>query len=151
MKQAKNISISFYFSMFSWTSKHFFHTFPTNQSLGWKACPQSIPTVSYVSRCPADAEEWKSAAAKKDCRALGMNQSCSDDGSFAYHCVLNEEGTKLMEVCAPVWYMSGSYSTATLIIIMTVLVVYLNYMKIKFVLNWFICIFIKKFTLEKLF
>ncbi|XP_078321370.1 uncharacterized protein LOC111110939 isoform X2 [Crassostrea virginica] len=76
-------------------------------SLGWKACPQSIPTVSYVSRCPANAEEWKSAAAKKDCKAVGMNQSCSDDGSFAYHCVLNEDGTKLMEVCAPVWYMSG--------------------------------------------
>ena len=90
------------------------------QSLGWKACPQSIPTVSYVSRCPANAEEWKSAAAKKDCKAVGMNQSCSDDGSFAYHCVLNEEGTKLMEVCAPVWYMSGSCSTTILTIVMTV-------------------------------
>ena len=90
------------------------------QSLGYKACPQSIPTVSYVSRCPANAEEWKSAAAKKDCKAVGMNQSCSDDGSFAYHCVLNEGGTKLMEVCAPVWYMSGSYSTTILIIVMTV-------------------------------
>nr|XP_022303309.1 uncharacterized protein LOC111110939 [Crassostrea virginica] len=76
-------------------------------SLRWQGCPQSIPTVSYVSRCPADAEEWKTAAAKKDCRALGMNQSCSDDDSFVYHCVLSGDGTKLMEVCAPVWYMSG--------------------------------------------
>ena len=40
------------------------------QSLGYKTCPQSIPTVSYVSRCPANAEEWKSAAAKKDCKAV---------------------------------------------------------------------------------
>ena len=70
-------------------------------------CPQSIPTVSYVSRCPTNAEEWKSAAARKDCRALGMNQNCSDDGSFVYHCVLSEDGTKLMEVCAKIWYMSG--------------------------------------------
>ena len=134
MKQAKNISISFYFSMFSWTCKHFFHTFPTNQSLRWQGCPQSIPTVSYVSRCPADAEEWKTAAAKKDCRALGMNQSCSDDDSFVYHCVLSGDGTKLMEVCAPVWYMSGNYSITILIFQWFI---WIMKMKMKFVLNYF--------------
>ena len=104
------------------------------QSLGWKACPQSIPTVSYVSRCPANAEEWKSAAARKDCRALGMKQNCSDDGSFAYHCVLNEDGTKLMEVCAPVWDMSGSYSISILIFQWFI---WIMKMKMKFVLNYF--------------
>ena len=63
--------------------------------------------MSIVSRCPANAEDWKSSAARKDCRAVGMNRSGSDDGSFAYHCVLNEDGTILMEIRAPIWYMSG--------------------------------------------
>ena len=90
-----------------------------------------------MSRCPANAEEWKSAAARKDCRAVGMNQSCSDDGSFVYHCVLNEDATKLIEVCAPVWYMSGSNSTTILIIVMNISVVYLNYEnEISFELFW---------------
>ncbi|XP_078312440.1 uncharacterized protein LOC111132199 isoform X4 [Crassostrea virginica] len=76
-------------------------------SPGWTPCPISIPTVSFVSRCPSNALEWTTAAGKKNCKALEQHQNCSSDGSFEYHCVLNLDGTKLMEVCAPIWYMSG--------------------------------------------
>nr|XP_022327467.1 uncharacterized protein LOC111126852 isoform X2 [Crassostrea virginica] len=75
--------------------------------LGWTPCPQSVPTVSVVSRCPSTEKEWISAAGKKNCRALRKSQNCSEDGNFVYHCVLNQEATELMEVCAPIWYMAG--------------------------------------------
>nr|XP_022344381.1 uncharacterized protein LOC111137276 [Crassostrea virginica] len=75
--------------------------------LGYMPCPQSVPTVSYVSRCPFNAEEWRSAAAKKDCETLAMHQNCTEKKNFVYHCVLNQEATELVEVCAPIWYMSG--------------------------------------------
>ncbi|XP_078311957.1 uncharacterized protein LOC111137276 isoform X2 [Crassostrea virginica] len=75
--------------------------------LGYMPCPQSVPTVSYVSRCPCNAVEWRSAAAKKDCETLAMHQNCTENKNFVYHCVLNQEATELVEVCAPIWYMSG--------------------------------------------
>nr|XP_022291577.1 uncharacterized protein LOC111102923 [Crassostrea virginica]XP_022291578.1 uncharacterized protein LOC111102923 [Crassostrea virginica]XP_022291579.1 uncharacterized protein LOC111102923 [Crassostrea virginica]XP_022291580.1 uncharacterized protein LOC111102923 [Crassostrea virginica] len=71
------------------------------------SCPQSIPTVSVVPRCPSNEIEWISAAGKKNCSALEKYQNCSKDRSFVYHCVLNKNATELMEVCAPIWYMSG--------------------------------------------
>ncbi|XP_078327240.1 uncharacterized protein LOC111126852 isoform X2 [Crassostrea virginica] len=75
--------------------------------LGWTSCPQSVPTVSVVSRCPSTEKEWISAAERKNCSALRKSQNCSEDGNFVYHCVLNQEATELMEVCAPIWYMAG--------------------------------------------
>ena len=77
--------------------------------LGWTPCPQSVPTVSVVSRCPSTEKEWISAAGKKNCRALRKSQNCSEDGNFVYHCVLSQEATELMEVCAPIWYMAGMH------------------------------------------
>nr|XP_022291268.1 uncharacterized protein LOC111102708 isoform X2 [Crassostrea virginica] len=71
------------------------------------SCPQSIPTVSVVPRCPSNEKEWISAAGKKNCSALEKYQNCSKDRSFVYHCVLKKNATELMEVCAPIWYMSG--------------------------------------------
>ncbi|XP_078323632.1 uncharacterized protein LOC111102708 isoform X2 [Crassostrea virginica] len=71
------------------------------------SCPQSIPTVSVVPRCPSNDKEWLSAAWKKNCSAMDKYQNCSKDRSFVYHCVLNKNATELMEVCAPIWFMSG--------------------------------------------
>ncbi|XP_078323690.1 uncharacterized protein LOC111102924 isoform X3 [Crassostrea virginica] len=71
------------------------------------SCPQSIPTVSVVPRCPSNEKEWISAAKRKNCSALENCQTCSKDRSFVYHCVLNKNATELVEVCAPIWYMSG--------------------------------------------
>lgn len=70
-------------------------------------CPESIPTVSNVSRCPANAMEWKSAAERKKCDFLGKIQNCTQAENFVYHCVLNKDTTELVELCAPVWFMAG--------------------------------------------
>ncbi|XP_034334941.2 uncharacterized protein [Magallana gigas] len=70
-------------------------------------CPESIPTVSIVPRCPSNAMEWKLAAEKKKCDVLGKIQNCTEDDKFMYHCVLNRDATMLLEVCAPMHYMSG--------------------------------------------
>lgn len=72
-------------------------------------CPESIPTVSIVSRCPANGMEWKSAAERKKCDFLGKIQNCTQAENFVYHCVLNKETTELVELCAPVWFMAGKY------------------------------------------
>lgn len=70
-------------------------------------CPESISTLSVVSHCPSNATEWVSAAKRKSCNDLGKVQSCTEPDQFVYHCVLNQEATQLLEVCAPVWFLSG--------------------------------------------
>ncbi|XP_062574678.1 uncharacterized protein LOC134236518 [Saccostrea cucullata] len=71
------------------------------------SCPVTVPTVSYVSRCPSNESEWESAAQQKQCNKLATLQSCTDPEKFVYHCVLNKDGTKYLEVCAQFWFMSG--------------------------------------------
>ncbi|XP_056014105.1 uncharacterized protein LOC125676430 isoform X2 [Ostrea edulis] len=70
-------------------------------------CPATIPTVTYVGKCPSNEKEWKIAAEEKRCDKLAKYQNCSSPEDFVYHCILNKEATKLIEVCAPTWYMSG--------------------------------------------
>ncbi|XP_062576057.1 uncharacterized protein LOC134237932 [Saccostrea cucullata] len=71
------------------------------------SCPVTVPTVSYVSRCPSNETEWESAAQQKQCNKLATLQSCTETEKFVYHCVLNKDGTKYLEVCAQSWFMSG--------------------------------------------
>lgn len=73
-------------------------------------CPESVPTVSFVSRCPSNAKEWKSASFRKRCNDVGKIQKCTKAENFVYHCILNEEATALLEVCAPLYFMSGEYN-----------------------------------------
>lgn len=70
-------------------------------------CPESIPTVSVVSRCPANVTEWASAAERKSCGELRKIQNCSKAEDFMYHCILNQDATQLLEVCAPRFYLMG--------------------------------------------
>lgn len=72
-----------------------------------RMCPESIPTISIVSSCPSNAIEWMSAAKRKSCNQLGKIQTCTKTDTFVYHCVLNKQATLLLEVCAPVHFMSG--------------------------------------------
>lgn len=72
--------------------------------LALNMCPESIPTVSIVNRCPANATDWVSAAKRKSCDHL---QKCTASDDFVYHCVLNTDATMLLEVCAPTHKMSG--------------------------------------------
>lgn len=70
-------------------------------------CAESIPTISTVSRCPSNATEWEIAAKRKGCNVLARIQNCTHANKFVYHCVLNEEATMLVEVCAPIYYLAG--------------------------------------------
>lgn len=70
-------------------------------------CPESVPTVSVVPRCPSNAKEWISAAKQKSCNELGQIQTCTNPDKFVYHCVLNKQATQLLEVCAPTWFLTG--------------------------------------------
>lgn len=72
-----------------------------------KMCPESVPTVSVVPRCPSNAKEWVSAAKQKSCNELGRIQTCTNPAKFVYHCVLNKQATQLLEVCAPTWFLTG--------------------------------------------
>lgn len=77
-------------------------------SSAFNMCPESISTVSIVSRCPSNAMEWSLAARRKSCNDIGKVQTCTTNSvNFAYHCVLNKEATMLLEVCAPVHFMNG--------------------------------------------
>nr|XP_034335713.1 uncharacterized protein LOC105326182 [Crassostrea gigas]XP_034335714.1 uncharacterized protein LOC105326182 [Crassostrea gigas] len=69
-------------------------------------CAESIPTISTVSRCPSNATEWDIAAKRKSCNVLAKIQNCTHANNFVYHCVLNEEATMLVEVCAPIYYLA---------------------------------------------
>nr|XP_022291362.1 uncharacterized protein LOC111102786 isoform X2 [Crassostrea virginica] len=46
-----------------------------------------------VDRCPSDKEEWEERSLKMNCSAWRSNRM--------YHCALNEDGDRLLEVCAP--------------------------------------------------
>ncbi|XP_078310507.1 uncharacterized protein LOC144618419 [Crassostrea virginica] len=70
-------------------------------------CPQSLPTIHKVERCPLSASEWALAATKKRCDTLASVQICSKPEKFAYHCLVNEKKNGLVEVCAPVWVLTG--------------------------------------------
>ena len=45
----------------------------------------------------------------KNCQAKAKYQNCTDPTKFQYHCVLNEYGNALVEVCAPVYIMNGKF------------------------------------------
>ena len=63
-----------------------------------RSCPASLSTVVDVERCPRNELEWKARAKLYNCRSI--NQSCVDPEYFEYHCVLNTNGTRLLELCA---------------------------------------------------
>lgn len=62
-------------------------------------CEESLDTSTVVPRCPRNEQEWKSREQNVSCQTF--KQICVSPEKFLYHCVLNAEGTKLLEVCAP--------------------------------------------------
>lgn len=87
-------------------------------------CPESIPTVSVVSRCPANVKEWASAAERKSCGQLRKIQNCSKAENFVYHCVLNKDAMQLLEVCAPRFFLMGKFKEDFLLITVLLLFVF---------------------------
>lgn len=62
-------------------------------------CLESRQSLMYVKQCPKNVIEWDERAALKNCTSF--KQDCVPTDQFMYHCVLNADGTKLLEVCAP--------------------------------------------------
>lgn len=60
-------------------------------------CPESKTTIKFVNSCPLSSKEWAVATSKMNCQ--NIKNTCS---SFVYHCVMNSNMTRMIEVCAPV-------------------------------------------------
>lgn len=43
----------------------------------------------------------------KNCEALAQIQNCTEPQKFKYHCVINELGNSIVEVCAEASYIHG--------------------------------------------
>ena len=63
------------------------------------ACNASKKTLSKAEHCPKNEAEWKIRSSLFQCSSV--NQDCVNQSDFQYHCVLNENGTGYIEVCAP--------------------------------------------------
>lgn len=70
-----------------------------------KACSASLDTILPVTRCPRNNLEWDLRSAFFNCSSIIQN--CSKPELFKYHCVLNENCTALVEVCAPTQPIHG--------------------------------------------
>ena len=75
-------------------------------------CSASLRTANNVERCPRNELEWNAHAARLNCSSI--NQTCVDPSLFEYHCVLNKEGNKVLEVCAPSSHIFGNQKVALL-------------------------------------
>ncbi|XP_056014860.1 uncharacterized protein LOC125646367 [Ostrea edulis] len=60
-------------------------------------CRESVKTMTEVKTCPTDKQAWDERARLKKCWDVPHN--CSDT-QLSYHCVLDEVGHSLVEVCA---------------------------------------------------
>ncbi|XP_078325802.1 uncharacterized protein LOC111105393 isoform X2 [Crassostrea virginica] len=63
------------------------------------SCETSLITSIPIKRCPRNELEWNTRAALLNCSSI--NQTCVKPDKFEYHCILNENVTGLVEVCAP--------------------------------------------------
>lgn len=67
-------------------------------------CPESNTTINFVTSCPLSENEWLIAASKMNCQSIENN--CA---SFVYHCVMDSNMTRMIEVCGPVTIIVGKY------------------------------------------
>lgn len=70
-------------------------------------CLTSTETVKRIDKCPQNILEWNERANQKNCSSI--KQDCTSKANFLYHCVLNGDGTYVIEVCAPFKYIHGKY------------------------------------------
>lgn len=54
--------------------------------------------MKIVDICPVSEEEWRQAAARKNCTAFANR--CSEPDKLVYHCVIDPYVNQLIEVCA---------------------------------------------------
>lgn len=61
---------------------------------------ESLQTVEYVDSCPCNKIEAAISAKRKNCEHHAKLKKCTNSKDFKYHCVINAEGNKNIEVCA---------------------------------------------------
>lgn len=71
---------------------------------GEDQCQKSNTTARYVLTCPQSVKEWREAASRFNCQSIANN--CS---TFEYHCVMNHDTSKFVEVCAPNEIITGDH------------------------------------------
>lgn len=54
--------------------------------------------MEIVDDCPVSEEEWREAAARKNCAAYASQ--CDEPERLVYHCVINTFVNETLEVCA---------------------------------------------------
>lgn len=69
-------------------------------------CLLSFELIRKVNQCPRNKDEWNVRADVFNCSSI--NQTCVQTDMFQYHCVLNSNGTELLETCAPIKYIYGN-------------------------------------------
>ncbi|XP_062577469.1 uncharacterized protein LOC134239314 [Saccostrea cucullata] len=60
-------------------------------------CQESLKTVRDVNSCPKDKSSWEERAKLKNCGDVPRKCFTTD---FVYHCILDEYGRRLVELCA---------------------------------------------------
>lgn len=64
-----------------------------------RPCPASPKTVERVPMCPSNELSYERAARRKNCSSQASDaEACQ---SFEYHCVLSDDLSYAVEVCAP--------------------------------------------------
>ena len=62
-----------------------------------------------MDSCPMNRTAVERRKEIKNCEAIAKKQNCTESNKFLYHCVINEYGDALVEVCAPVYIMNGKF------------------------------------------
>ena len=96
------------------------------------SCQASLRTANDVERCPRNELEWNAHAARLNCSSI--IQTCVDPSLFKYHCVLNKEGNKLLEVCAPFSHIYGN-KKVELLSEVTAICVLFDFFKIRILIH----------------
>lgn len=74
---------------------------------GDRECSWSRTTVQKVDSCPVNKSTYEQRRKDKNCQALAELQHCTTPSKFLYHCLINEYGDALIEVCAPIFIING--------------------------------------------
>lgn len=86
----------------------YFQLWLFSENVEGSVCKESLPTIRDVKNCPITVEDQVFAAQKKQCDAIASTQKCvSNSEKFVYHCLVNEKQNGFVEVCAPIWILTG--------------------------------------------
>ncbi|XP_062585859.1 uncharacterized protein LOC134247525 isoform X2 [Saccostrea cucullata] len=72
-------------------------------------CEVSLTTINFTSICPTNEIDYIKRSKEKNCEDI--QQNCTTNSNFKYHCVIDTTGSNFIEVCAPQRFIFGHYCT----------------------------------------